>query len=90
MLIKQIIKFELRGPGPLAVRVLYNWLFSWQNKNLKGKSSNGLLFTAKTLLEAMYLTFPIWTKSLKKLNPKMKDFKRVLDLNCKEKEDWTI
>ena len=22
----------------------YNWLFLWQNKNVKGKSSNGLLF----------------------------------------------
>ena len=24
-----------------------------------------------------------------KFNPKMQDFKRVLDLNCKQKEDWT-
>ena len=31
----------------------YNWLFSWQNKNLEGKSSSGLLFTAKILQEAM-------------------------------------
>ena len=83
MLIEQIIEFELRGPGPLTVRVLYDWLFSWQNKNLKGKSSNGLLFTVKILLEAMYLTFPTWTKSLTKFNPKIQDFKRVLDLNCK-------
>ena len=43
------------------------------------------IFTAKILLEAMYLTFPTWTKSLTKLNPKMQDFKRVLDLNCKYK-----
>ena len=42
-----------------------------------------LLFTAKILLEAMYLTFLTWTKSLTKFNPKMQNFKRVLDLNCK-------
>ena len=83
MLIEQIIEFELRGAWPPGRRVLYDWLFSWQNKNLKGKSSNGLLFTAKILLEAMYLTFPTWTKSLAKFNPKMQNIKRVLDLNCK-------
>ena len=32
---------------------------------------------------------PTWTKSLTKFNPKMQDFKRVLDLNCKQKENWT-
>ena len=38
----------------------------------------------------MYFAFPTWAKSLTKLNPKMLDFKRVLDLNCKEKEDETV
>ena len=36
----------------------YNWLFSWQNKNLKEKSSSGFSFTAKMLHETMHLTFP--------------------------------
>ena len=36
----------------------YNWLISWQNKNLEEKSSSGLLFTAKILQEAMCLTYP--------------------------------
>ena len=36
----------------------YNWLFSWQNNNLYGKFSVGLLFSAKILQEAMYFTFP--------------------------------
>ena len=35
----------------------------------------------------MYFTSPTWAKSLKKFNQKMQDFKRVLDLNCKQKED---
>ena len=30
---------------------------------------------------------PTWAKSLTKLNPKMQDFKRVLDLNRKQNED---
>ena len=32
---------------------------------------------------------PTWAKSLIKLNHKLQDFNRVLDLNCKQKEDWT-
>ena len=83
MLIEQIIEFQLRGLGPLAVRVLFKWLFSWQNKNLQGKFWSELLFTAQILQEAMYLASPTWAKSLTKFNPKMQDFKRVLDLNCK-------
>ena len=42
-----------------------------------------LVFTGKILQEAMYLTSPIWAKSRTKFNPKMQDFKHVLDLNCK-------
>ena len=66
MLIEQIIEFQLRGPGPIGRPLYsYNWLISWPNKNLLGKSTSGLLFTAKILQEAMFLTFPYtWTKSL--------------------------
>ena len=79
MLIEQIIEFELIGAWPSG-RTCALRLVIFMTKQ---KSSNGLLFTAKILLEAMYLTFPTWTKSLTKFNPKMQDFKRVLDLNCK-------
>ena len=34
MLIKQIIEFQLRRPGPLTYMYSYNLLSSWQNKNL--------------------------------------------------------
>ena len=37
MFIEQIIKFELRKPGPLVVHVMLTWSFSWQSKNLQGK-----------------------------------------------------
>ena len=40
-------------------------------------------YTAKILQEEMYLTFPIWTKSLTKFIPKMQDFKLGLKLLVK-------
>ena len=46
MLIEQNIEFELRGLGPLAVHVLLWLVISQKNKNLQGKYSSGLLFTA--------------------------------------------
>ena len=46
------------------------------------ESLSGLLFTAKILHEATYLTSP-YLGQITKFNPKMEDFKRVLDLNCK-------
>ena len=38
----------------------------------------------------MYLTSPTWAKSLTKFNPKMQDFKRVLNLKCKKKENLNL
>ena len=51
MLITQTTEIELRGPGASwSYMYSYNRLFSWQNKNLSGKSSSGLLlFTANIL-----------------------------------------
>ena len=49
MLIEQIIKFELREPGPLAVHVLQQLVNVMTKKNLEGKSLSGLLFPAKIL-----------------------------------------
>ena len=64
MMIERIIELQLRVLGLLANRYSYNWLFSWQNKNFLGKSSSGLLLTAKMQPETMHLTSPTWTKSL--------------------------
>ena len=79
MLIIVISEFELRGSEPLVVHVLL-LLFIFMTKQ---KSSSGLLFTAKILHEAKQLAFSTWAQSLTKFNPKMQDFKRVLDANCK-------
>ena len=51
MLFEQIIERHLRGPGPTPNMYSYN-------KSLEGKSSSGLLFTAKMLRETMHLTSP--------------------------------
>ena len=58
MLIEQIIKFQLRGPGLLGLHVLLWLVIFMTNKILWKKSLSGLLFTAKILQEAMCLTSP--------------------------------
>ena len=59
MLIEQIIEYQLRGAWALwPYMYSYNWLTSWQNKTLEGKSPNGLLLTTKILQEAKCLTYP--------------------------------
>ena len=94
MLIEQI--FELRGPGPPG-RVCIPITGCFHDETIIPKENirlvcylllkYGLLFTAKILQKAMHLLPPTWAKSLTKFNPKMQDVKRVLDLNCKQKED---
>ena len=44
-------------------------------------SSNYLLL--KILQEAMYLASPTWAKSLTKFNPRIQNFKRVMNLISK-------
>ena len=34
---ERIIEFELRWPGPWPHIYSYNWLISWQNKNVYAK-----------------------------------------------------
>ena len=57
MLIEQIIKFELRGPGLLVVHLLPQIVILWQNKNLY-ENRRVDYFNSKTLQEAMHLVFP--------------------------------
>ena len=80
MLIQQIFEFQLSEPGPPGRTCTPTTDYFYEkNKYLTEKSSSKLLFTAKTLHEAMYLA--TWAKSLTKFIPKMQDCKRVLDLN---------
>ena len=81
MLIEKLLNLNWGGLGHLVVHVLYNWLFSWQNKiNTASLLVDNIV---KILLRAMYLTSLYLGQSLTNFNPKMQDFKRVLDLNCK-------
>ena len=72
MRIQQIIEFKLRGPGALSHYMhSYNWLFSWPTAQH---------FRRQCTVPVLP---PTWAKSHIKFNPKLQDFKRVLDLNCR-------
>ena len=66
MLIKQIIEFQLRGPGPPGrTYIPITDYFHNKTKILKENFRADYYFTAKILQEAMCLTYPhTWTKSL--------------------------
>ena len=86
MLIEQT--FELRGPGPPG-RICIPITGCFHDKTIICKEN--ILLDCYLLLkycrrECASLS-PTWAKSLTKFNPKMQDFKRVLDLNCRQKED---
>ena len=80
MLIEQIIEFESRVPWSLVVHIPKTGYFHDKTKIFKGKSSSAL-FNAKNVAESnvAYLNFPD-LGHVTKFNPKMQDFKRVLDL----------
>ena len=79
MLIEQIIEVEPRVPGPLVVHVFLKLvIFLTKQKSLKANLCVHYLIL-KMLQKAMYLDFPDLGQ-VTKFNPKMQDFKRVLDL----------
>ena len=84
MLIEQIIEFELRVPKPpgrtfTPITGYFHDKTKISQKNLRVDCYLLLKYCRRqcTLLP------PTWAKSLTKFNPKMQDFKRVLDSNCK-------
>ena len=83
MLIEQIIEFESRVPGPLVVHIFLKLvIFMTKQKSSKANLQVHYLML-KMLQKAMYLDFPDFGQ-VTKFNPKMQDFKRVLDLT------WSI
>ena len=79
MLIEQIIEFESRVPGPLVVRIFLKLvIFMTKQKSSKANIQVHYLML-KMLQKAMYLDFPDLGQ-VTKLNPKMQNFKCVLDL----------
>ena len=84
MLIEQIIEFELREPGPPgSTCTTTTRYFHDKTKVSLKKSSKRSIFIVKILQEAMYLISLYQGQISNKIYPKMQDFKRVLDLNCK-------
>ena len=75
MLIEQIIEFELKGPGLPAVHALPQLIIFMT----KQTSLSGSVILPIYCRRHCTLLSPTWAKSLTKFNPKMQEFKRVLD-----------
>ena len=86
MLFEQI--FELRGPGPRG-RICTPITGCFHDKTIISEKNLrvGYYLLLKYCRRQCALLPPNWAKSLTKFNPKMIDFKRVLDLNCKQKKN---
>ena len=79
MLIEQITEFESRVPGPLVVHILLKLaVFMTKQKSSKANLRVHYLML-KMLQKAKYLDFPDLGQ-VTNFNPKMQDFKHVLDL----------
>ena len=79
MIIAQIIEFGSRVPGPLVVHIFLKLvIFMTKQKSSKANLQVHFLML-KMLQKAMYLDFPDLGQ-VTKFNPKMQDFKCVLDL----------
>ena len=81
MLIEQIIEVESKVPGLLVVHFPKTGYFHDKTKIFQGRSSSEW-FNAKNVTESNVPWFP-WPGQITKFNPKMQDFKRVLDLTYK-------
>ena len=86
MLIEQIV--ELRRPGPSGC-ICTPIIGCFHDKTVIFKENIRLncYLLLKYCRRQSTLLPPSWAKSLTKFNPKMQDFKRVLDSNCKQKKD---
>ena len=79
MLIEQIIEFESRVPGPMVVHKFVK-LVIFMTKQKSSKANLRVHYLMRKILQkAMYLDFPDLGQ-VTKFNPKMQDFKHVLDL----------
>ena len=84
MLIKQIIKFKLRGPGPPARTYTTKLvIFRAKQKSFREDHSVDYYLLLQYCRKQCILLPSTRAKSLAKFNTKMQDFERVVDLNCK-------
>ena len=85
MLIEQIIEVESRVHGLQAVHISKTGYFHDKTKIFKGKFSSEW-FNTKNVAESNVPWFP-WPGQVTNFNPKMQDFKRVLDLTWSKERD---
>ena len=83
MLIEQIIEFESRVPGPLVVNIFLKLVISMTKQKSSKANLRVHYFMLKMLQKASILISLTWAK----LNPKMQDFKRVLDFTWSKGSD---
>ena len=87
MLIEQIFDFELRGPGPPSrgPKCTHTTYYFYDKTKISNENNVRVDYylLLKYCTSQCVLLSPTWAKLLTKFNPKMQDFKRDLDLNCK-------
>ena len=88
MLIEKITEFKLRGSGILSRTCAPTTCHFHDKTNISKKNFRMDYYLVLKYCRSQCTSLtPTRAKSLTKFNPKMQDFKRVLDLNCKLKED---
>ena len=75
----KLIEFESRVPGPLVVHIFLKLVIIMTKQKSSKANLRVHYLMLKMLQKAMHLDFPDLEK-VTKFNPKMQDFKRVLDL----------
>ena len=79
---EQIIEFALRGAWVSCPYMYsYNWLI--HDKTKISKENLRVEYYLQEAVHQCTILPPTGAKSLTKFNPKMQDFKRDMDLNCK-------
>ena len=87
MLIEENTEFESRVPGSLAVHIFLE-LVIFMTKQISSKANLRVHYLMlKMLQKALYFDFPDFGL-VTKFNPKMQDFKRVLDLTWNKGSDF--
>ena len=88
MLFEQVIEFDVRKPAPPAVLVLLlQIIFVPKTKISKENLRVDYYLMLKYYSGQCTLLPPCLGQITYKFNPKMQNFKHVLDLNCKKKKD---
>ena len=84
MLIEQIVELQLRGPGPPGlICTSTTRYFHDKTKIFKENLRVGFHLLLKCCTKQCTLLPPSWKNNVQlKINTKMQDVKRVLDLNC--------